>query len=759
MDPQALHPHSRSDAELLLEHVESLAQIGTWELNLETEKLYWSDGIFKLLGYAPQAFEPTFETGIALIHPEDRERAVAHMHEVLQNDGLYEIQKRLLTKDGSIRHVRSRASLIKNKAGKVLRLVGIFQDITDFVATQLALSKKEEHLKTIIQSEPECVKIVSVDGKLLDMNPAGLEMIEASGQLETLLGKPVEALIHQEDRESFRQLHAQALAGQEAMASFRIMGLQGTERLLESKSVPLRDEQDKVYAVLSLTRDITQRARLESELACSEKRFRSLVENSADAIAIIAADSSATYVSPSITRVLGYTEAEAMQLRLFDFVHPHDAETVAERFGAALQNPGVPIHAQAARIRHKDGSWRWLDATLTNLLHDPVINGIIDNFRDVTETKELQLLLDNASKLARVGGWEIDLLNEVHNWSPVTCEIHEVPHDFSPNFDNAFDFYKETHRALVKKYVDTAIEQNQPFDFEAPLITAQGHERWVRAIGHGEWVDGQCVRIFGSFQDIQDRKMLELELQRKIQELAVSNQELEQFAYIASHDLQEPLRMVDSFLGLLEKRYGHQLDSKAQQYIHFATDGARRMRQVILALLDFSRVGKEQDKLSHFALEEVLTETLALKRKLIQEKGALVTYADLPSLTSYRTPVQQVLYNLIENALKYSKKEDPPVIEIQSQEHLDEWEITVKDNGIGIAPEFYNKIFIIFQRLHLKHEYSGTGMGLAIVKKIVEGLGGRVWVDSVEEVGSTFGFTLKKNPVAQLGKAPTTGIC
>ncbi len=743
-------PCQCSNSQKLLQQVEDLAQIGTWELNLETQEIYWSKGVFKILDHEPDSFEVNMETATQVIHKDDLDRSIALLKDVLENDKPYEIQKRLIAKDGSIRHVLSKASLIKDDTGHPLKLLGVFQDITAFVEIQVNLHKQEDQLSAIIRSEPDCVKVTSPESTLLDMNPAGLKMIEATVPLSALLDKTLDPLIHPEDQSVYKQLHEQALAGKEGEACFRLIGMQGTQRWVESKSVPLRNEKDQIYAVLSLTRDITEKTKLQEDLAHSEKRFRALIENSADAFAIIGTDGNPSYVSPSVTRVLGYSEEEALELNLFEILHPQEINAITAVMTECLEKPGVPIPGRASRLRHKDGSWRWIDATVTNLLHDPVINGIVDNFKDVTEEKELQILLDNASQLARVGGWERDLLNKKHQWSTVTCDIFEVPHDFQPDFESAVNFYTEDYRELVRGHMERFIHENKPFDFEVLIETAQGNIRWVRCIGGGEWLDGQCVRVFGSIQDVHAHKLLELELKQKAQALAVSNQELEQFAYIASHDLQEPLRMIDSFLSLLEKRYNHQLDSKAKQYIYFAVDGARRMRQVILALLDFSRVGKEPHELSHFELTEVLEETLALNRQLIHEKNAKIEYDSLPGLTSYRIPVQQVLRNLIENALKYSRTDHQTIIKVQATEHPTAWEITVEDNGIGISPKYHQKIFTIFQRLHLRHEYNGTGIGLAIVKKIVEGIDGKVWVESKEGSGSAFHFTLPKSNTHQL---------
>jgi len=262
---------------------------------------------------------------------------------------------------------------------------------------------------------------------------------------------------------------------------------------------------------------------------------------------------------------------------------------------------------------------------------------------------------------------------------------------------------------------------------------------------------GKAVRMIGSLQDITELKQneraleeLNFILKNRANELAVSNAELEQFAYIASHDLQEPLRMVTSFLSQLQKKYEDQLDDKAQQYIHFATDGAVRMRQIILDLLEYSRVGRMDYRLEKIDLNELISGITGLYKTLIEETNAVINYGELPSIEAAKTPLQRVLSNLISNALKYNRKNVPPVIDIKVLEHKRSWEFIIADNGIGIRAQFFDKIFIIFQRLHARDEYSGTGIGLAICKKIVENHGGEIWLTSKEGKGSTFHFTIQK---------------
>jgi light-regulated signal transduction histidine kinase (bacteriophytochrome) len=240
-------------------------------------------------------------------------------------------------------------------------------------------------------------------------------------------------------------------------------------------------------------------------------------------------------------------------------------------------------------------------------------------------------------------------------------------------------------------------------------------------------------------------KKLNKTLQEHAKELAISNQELEQFAYVASHDLQEPLRMVTSFLTQIEKKYGDTIGDKGKQYIHFAVDGAKRMRHIILDLLEFSKVGRLEEKAEKVDLNEVIKEIISLYKKQIEETQAIIHFDNLPSLQTNKTPFRQVFQNLLSNALKYHKKGAAPLIIVSSKETSADWQFEVKDNGIGINPEYFEKIFIIFQQLHNKDQYPGTGMGLAICKKIVQNLGGKMWVESNENSGSIFYFTIPKN--------------
>lgn len=247
-----------------------------------------------------------------------------------------------------------------------------------------------------------------------------------------------------------------------------------------------------------------------------------------------------------------------------------------------------------------------------------------------------------------------------------------------------------------------------------------------------------------------DKKVRELEqLNRKLKgksnELESSNSDLEQFAFVISHDLQEPLRMITSFLSQLKRKYDDQLDEKAHQYIFFAVDGAIKMKQIILDLLEFSRVGRFNEPLEEINLNEILKEVCESNKKLIEGTRAQISIKELPIILSHRALMTQLFQHLLENSLKFRHENKSPEIEIGVRESQKNYDFWIKDNGIGIDQEYTERIFAIFQRLHTSEKFGGgTGIGLALVKKIIDYYGGSIELDSVEGEGSTFYFSLPK---------------
>lgn len=288
----------------------------------------------------------------------------------------------------------------------------------------------------------------------------------------------------------------------------------------------------------------------------------------------------------------------------------------------------------------------------------------------------------------------------------------------------------------------STVQSGGQWQGETALTRHSGEEfpSWMNATGAKDG-KGVVTHVIVEFSDITTFKQTQEALVSRTDELARSNRELEQFAYVASHDLQEPLRMVASYTQLLARRYKDNLDEDANEFIHYAVDGAMRMQALINDLLMISRVGTRGKPLQPCESGLSLEHALINLRMAIEESGAGITHDPMPRVMADVSQLTQLLQNLIGNAIKFHSGEQPR-IHIGAQQRGDEWVISVKDNGIGIAPEFFERIFVIFQRLHGKQEYPGTGIGLAVCKKIVERHGGEIWVESEPGQGATFLFTL-----------------
>lgn len=253
---------------------------------------------------------------------------------------------------------------------------------------------------------------------------------------------------------------------------------------------------------------------------------------------------------------------------------------------------------------------------------------------------------------------------------------------------------------------------------------------------------GHTIKTYGANQDITELKKTEEKLKETIQELKRSNEELQSFAYITSHDLQEPLRTIASFAQLIERRYKDQLDQDADEFIGYIVDGASRMKEMIQGLLDYSRVGTQEHEFKEFKSGNVLNYALSNLRSAISENGAKVTHDELPVIFADEDQIIRVFQNLIGNALKFRREGVKPKIHISARKERNEYIFSVSDNGIGLEEQYSDKIFEVFKRLHAIGEYQGAGIGLAIVKRIINRHEGRIWVKSELGKSSTFYFTI-----------------
>lgn len=516
-----------------------------------------------------------------------------------------------------------------------------------------------------------------------------------------------------------------------------------------STKVPLKNGDGKIVGIVGSSRDITEQKRIEEALRDSEALYHSLVESIPLNVFRKDLEGKFTFCNRRFCEVLGRPPNEILGKTDWDFFPKDLAEKyrgddkkaietgqVFEDIEEHQKPDGETIYVQVFKtpVRNSRGEvigtqGLFWDVTERKRAEDAVarekylIDSLMDNLPDSIYFK------DKESRFTKI------------NRALARCFGLADPSEALGKTD--FDFFTEEHARPAFE------DEQEVMRTGCPIVAKEEKETW--ADGRVKWAsttkmplrdkDGKIIGTFGASRDITDRKEALDALQQKTEELARSNTELEQFAYVASHDLQEPLRMVASYAQLLSKRYKGNLDADADDFIGYIVDGATRMQTLINDLLLYSRVGTRGKPFRETDCEAVLRCVLTNLQVAIHESGALVTHDRLPTVMADRSQLEQLFQNLIGNAIKFHGPEAPRV-HISAVETAAEWLFSVRDNGIGIEPEYHDRIFVIFQRLHNRTEYPGTGIGLAVCKKIVERHGGRIWLESQQGKGSTFYFTI-----------------
>lgn len=502
---------------------------------------------------------------------------------------------------------------------------------------------------------------------------------------------------------------------------------------------------DNKESFIKLNPNIITQLAIDIQRKKTEAELNLFFNLSPDLLCLAGFDGYFKKINSAFEKVLGYSEEYLLSKSFIDIIHPEDKESTLEKLKDLFL--GKSVFYFENRYVTVTGDYVWISWTSVPLENE---NLIIALGKDITERKKQEQQIYEKSKfivdiLESIGDafFTLDENFIVTYWNNVAEELIQTPREKILG-KNLWDIFPDAKTLPSYMNYNIVMEKKITMHFEdyyEPI------DKWLEISAYPSETG---ISVY--FKDITERKIaneklfkLNTQLIQQTRELSVSNAELEQFAYIASHDLQEPLRMITSFLTQLENKYKNQLDDKAHQYINFAVDGAKRMREIILDLLEYSRVGKIDYKAEWINLNELVEEIKHIHFKQIADKKAEIESEILPTIFAPKTPIFQIFTNLIENALKYHKPEVSPIVKIAFKDEKDKWQFSINDNGIGIEQEYFDKIFVIFQRLHTKNEYYGTGMGLAIVKKIIDNLGGEIWVESIPGKQSTFYFTIIKD--------------
>jgi signal transduction histidine kinase len=356
-----------------------------------------------------------------------------------------------------------------------------------------------------------------------------------------------------------------------------------------------------------------------------------------------------------------------------------------------------------------------------------------------------ELNLNEAQHLAHMCSFIFDFEKNSFEWSKEFLNIFEIDTQSNfPSIEKMMDLVYPEDRQYVKETVGNAIENKmESLQMEYRIVTGKGTVKYVNYRGKLSYNEnGKHTKRFGTIIDITERKIQELELRRTLEKLERSNKDLEQFAYVSSHDLQEPLRMVSIYSKILQNNLHGTLNEKNDQYLEILIEGSKRIHSLITGLLEYSNITSTKEELIHVDMNNVVNTVLKDLSSSIDETKAEVVVENLPSVKANPIQMRSLMLNLISNAIKFTEKNVKPCIEIKGEKKERSVVYSVKDNGIGINPEDFERIFVIFHRLHAREIYSGTGIGLSICKRIVESHGGRIWIESESGKGATFYFSL-----------------
>jgi PAS domain S-box-containing protein len=527
---------------------------------------------------------------------------------------------------------------------------------------------------------------------------------------------------------------------------------------ISSKSVC--SVEGKIEFFLSSLKDVTH-LKVLRDAKFLHSRFGSLLESTPDGIVMVNATGRIVLTNSQADKLLGY-ETKELRGKLVE-------ELLPERFrGAQADHSGYRAaffaepHALATGAGlelyalRKDGSEFPVEISLSPFETEAgvLVSGTI---RDITERKRAEEVLRQSEERFRllvegVQEYAIFMLSpqgKVASWNKGAERLkgYKVDEIIGKHF-SCFYTPEAIAQGKPEEELQTAIEHGQMSE-EGWRVRKDGQKFWTSVVITALFdKDGYLQGFAKISRDMTEAKQIEqalneknIKLQENARELARSNRDLQQFAYVASHDLQEPLRMVASFTQLLAKRYQGKLDQDAQDFIKYAVDGATRMQALISDLLAYSRVDRREKPLKLTSCDAIFEQVLVNLKLAISDSGAVITHDPLPVIMVDAAQLGQLFQNLLSNAIKF-RSEKPTRVHFSSERNGNGWKISVQDNGIGISPEYRDRVFLIFQRLHTTAEYPGTGMGLAICKKIVERHGGRIWIESPPEGGSIFSFTL-----------------
>ena len=656
------------------------------------------------------------------------------------NQEIINYELRIRCKNGIIKTLSYDAGMDKVK--RLIYCIG--RDITDAKNKLKLLEQNEMRLQFFFDNVLDGMGIV-VDGKFQLVNKAIVNILGFDSDKE-IIGKEYIDFIHPDLREKVNEI---IISNSNQLYTSPIIRNDGTFRNVEAtgQTIPFQNQELRIFVL----RDLEERKNTQAKIDESEARFESVFKNSSLGIMLLDFDGNFVDANISILDRLGYSQKEIKSMNILDIIYEEDRE-IALEYWKLLVNGSVNKIYKEKRFVKKDKKITWVRITLNIMKISASENIVFGLVEDLDSQKKSEKALIESEEKFRA----------VYESSPMGILITKSPgiiYDLNPAFAEMMGYNEEelkgknlldiTHASdyqKTKKWLEKIFNREiQTYITEKKYVRKDGTAFWAKAVvSTMNDITDEIVTV-AIIENIEKKKKTEDALEQKNRELTQINQELEHFAYVASHDLQEPLRTITSFIQILDKRYIHKLDEDAQQFMGFVVEGAKRMQTLIHDLLEYSRINRFNTGYEKIDLNEIFNTINRVLKDKIESHDALVLSENLPVVYGNRLQLTQVFQNLVDNAIKFKAKKRKPEIIISVNDLGDKWELIFKDNGIGISQEYFQRIFVIFQRLHTHEEYTGTGIGLAICKKIIERHGGEIWVDSKPGKGTAFHLSIAKN--------------
>ncbi len=642
-------------------------------------------------------------------------------------------------------------------------VVCYFRDISAQLRARAELAESEERFRGVFNSAAVGVAILSAEGRFVNANEA---LCAITGYSEDELRElDTTSLSHPNDRAKMQTRIQQLLAGKIERFVIRKRYVRKDGRIVwVQNSVSLmRNHQGRPQHIIKLCEDITARVQAEEALRHAAQFNEAIVNNMGEGLYTVDSTGCVTTINPAAEAMFGWTFDELRGKRMHDvthYMHPDGTAFPAEECaGFQVLHAGTTLTGHEDVFIRRDGTFFDVVYSSAPLREADRVAGLVVVFSDVSERKRTERLLleqsadlrENEERLrlalstGKLGDWQLDL-KTMDLTSSAQCKAH---FGRAPSEPFSYDAFRAaTHpedRDAVQAIIDRAIQESGSWEADYRCIWDNGSIHWINARGRVLPETGSAPpRMVGVTLEITDRKNTEEELKRYNEALQRANSDLEQFAYSASHDLQEPIRNIAVSGDVLSRRYGHLLDTKAKEYLGFMTGGAKRMEQLVRDLLVYTQSASADGAgLENAESSNALAKALANLSAAVSETAAEITQDSLPCVRMREIQLQQLFQNLIGNAIKYRKDNERPCIHVSAERRAKEWLFSVRDNGIGIAEEYKERVFGIFKRLHTDGKYPGTGIGLAICQKIVERNGGRIWLESEGPGrGTTFYFSV-----------------